>query len=59
LLLRKLYALQQIRQGAQSRIDWYSLKRVALKRIHASRFRSLFLCISLPQNRCTLLRDMH
>ncbi|PDT43489.1 hypothetical protein CO656_02030 [Sinorhizobium sp. FG01] len=36
-----------------------SLKRVAFKRVHAARFRSLFLCMSSSQNRCTLLGDMH
>jgi len=36
-----------------------SLKRVALRRILATRFKSLFLCMSLSQNRCTLLGDMH
>ncbi|MGX5799899.1 hypothetical protein ACWGS9_01470 [Bradyrhizobium sp. Arg314] len=35
------------------------LKRVALNRIQATRFKSLFLCMSLSQNRCTLLVDMH
>jgi len=59
LLLAKLYALQRIRQGAHRRIDWYSPKRIALKRIHATRFRSLFLCVSFSQNRRTFLHDMH
>ncbi|PDT41473.1 hypothetical protein CO656_11780 [Sinorhizobium sp. FG01] len=35
------------------------LKPVAFKRIHAARFRSLFLCMSSSQNRCTVLGDMH
>ena len=35
------------------------LKRIASKRIHATRFRLLFLCMSLSQNRCALLGDMH
>ncbi|HXV30796.1 MAG TPA: hypothetical protein VD840_10730, partial [Sinorhizobium sp.] len=35
------------------------LKRVAFNRIHATRFSSLFSCMSLSQNRCTLLGDMH
>ena len=34
------------------------LKRVAAKRIHATRFRLLLLCMSLSQNRCALLGDM-
>ncbi|CCV14129.1 hypothetical protein MESS4_640104 [Mesorhizobium sp. STM 4661] len=36
-----------------------TLKRVAFERIHATRFKVLFLCMSLSQNRCALLRDMH
>ena len=36
-----------------------ALKRVASKRIQATRFKSLFLCMSLSRNRCTLLGDMH
>jgi hypothetical protein len=35
-----------------------ALKRVATFQIRLSRFRSLFLRMSLSQNRCTLLRDM-
>ncbi|RUU47828.1 MULTISPECIES: hypothetical protein [unclassified Mesorhizobium] len=35
------------------------LKRVALKRIQSTRFKPLFLCMSLSQNRCALLGDMH
>jgi len=34
------------------------LKRVAIFQIRSLRFRSLFLRMSLSQNRCTLLRDM-
>ncbi|MGO7212339.1 hypothetical protein ACCS75_14745 [Rhizobium ruizarguesonis] len=34
------------------------LKRVAIFQIRSSRFRSLFLRMSLSQNRRTLLRDM-
>ncbi|OHV18432.1 hypothetical protein BBJ66_19460 [Rhizobium sp. RSm-3] len=34
------------------------LKRVAIFQIRSLRFSSLFLRMSLPQNRCTLLRDM-
>ncbi|MBP2446398.1 hypothetical protein JOH51_003837 [Rhizobium leguminosarum] len=34
------------------------LKRVAIFQIRFSRFSSLYLRMSLPQNRCTLLRDM-
>ncbi|CCV07160.1 hypothetical protein MESS2_50011 [Mesorhizobium metallidurans STM 2683] len=36
-----------------------ALKRAAFDRPHATRFRLLFLCMSLSQNRRTLLRDMH
>jgi len=32
-------------------------KRVAIFQIRFPRFSSLFLRMSLPQNRCTLLRD--
>ena len=35
------------------------LRRVAFEGIHATRFKSLFLCMSLSQNRCALLGDMH
>ncbi|WP_165418959.1 hypothetical protein [Rhizobium leguminosarum] len=35
-----------------------ALKRVAIFQIRSSRFRSLFLRMSLSQNRRTLLRDM-
>ena len=35
------------------------VKRVAPERPHATRFRLLFLCMSLSQNRCALLGDMH
>ncbi|OWK20373.1 hypothetical protein AJ88_30040 [Mesorhizobium amorphae CCBAU 01583] len=35
------------------------LKRVASKRIHTPRVKLLFPCMSLSQNRCALLRDMH
>ncbi|MGO8381539.1 hypothetical protein ACC745_39025, partial [Rhizobium ruizarguesonis] len=35
-----------------------ALKRVAILQIRSSRFRSLFLRMSLAQSRCTLLRDM-
>jgi hypothetical protein len=34
------------------------LKRAAFKRIHATRFISLFLSMSLSRNRCTLSGDM-
>jgi hypothetical protein len=30
-----------------------------LKRIQSTRFKPLFLCMSLSQNRCALLGDMH
>ena len=36
-----------------------ALKRVASNLIHATRFISLFLCMSLSRNRCTLSGDMH
>ncbi|MBB4187123.1 hypothetical protein GGE07_003787 [Sinorhizobium terangae] len=35
------------------------LKRIAFNRTHATRFRSLLLCMSLSQNRRTLLGDTH
>ncbi|UDL87903.1 hypothetical protein LGH82_22425 [Mesorhizobium sp. PAMC28654] len=35
------------------------LKRVAFEQIHVTRFKPLFLCMSLPQNRCALLGDMY
>jgi hypothetical protein len=35
------------------------LKRIARIQIHAMRFSSLFLCMSLSRNRCTLSGDMH
>jgi len=41
--------------GRPARID---LKRVAILQIRLPRFRSLFLRMSLLQNRCTVLRDM-
>ncbi|RWH77546.1 MAG: hypothetical protein EOQ86_19290 [Mesorhizobium sp.] len=41
----------------QREIPW--LKRVASEEIHATRFKFLFLCMSLSQNRCALLGDMH
>ncbi|EGE55985.1 hypothetical protein RHECNPAF_770019 [Rhizobium etli CNPAF512] len=34
-------------------------KRVTSSLIHATRFSSLFLRVSLSQNRCTLPGDMH
>jgi hypothetical protein len=33
-------------------------KRIAIFQIRSLRFRSLVFRMSLPQNRCTLLRDM-
>ncbi|SJM30059.1 hypothetical protein BQ8482_120114 [Mesorhizobium delmotii] len=36
-----------------------TLKRVAFEWIHATRFKFSFLCMSLSQNRCALLRDLH
>ncbi|MBY5830750.1 hypothetical protein RLTA1_15960 [Rhizobium leguminosarum bv. trifolii TA1] len=38
--------------------EFEHLKRVAIFQIRSSRFRSLFLGMSLSQNRCSLLRDM-
>ncbi|PZU83556.1 MAG: hypothetical protein DI528_16605 [Shinella sp.] len=35
-----------------------SLKRAAIFQIRSARFTPLFYRMSLPQNRCTLLRDM-
>jgi hypothetical protein len=35
------------------------LKHIAFDRIHATRVRSLFLCMSLSPNRRALLGDMH
>jgi hypothetical protein len=34
-------------------------KRVAFERIHAMRFKLLSLRMSLSQNHCAFLRDMH
>jgi hypothetical protein len=36
-----------------------ALKRVAFGRPHATRFWFLFSCMSLSQDRCALLGDMH
>jgi hypothetical protein len=53
-----LYGEQVVKAGAAG-IDPGPLKRVAFERIHAMRFKFLFLCMSLSQNRCALLGDMH
>ncbi|MDX8500027.1 hypothetical protein RFM99_16590 [Mesorhizobium sp. VK4C] len=52
-------AAPRILWDAQRTLQHFALKRVALKRIQATRFKSLFLCMSFSQNRCALLRDMH
>ncbi len=44
--------------GAAGMLCSGQLKRVAIFQIRSLRFRSLFLRMSLSQNRCTLLRDM-
>ncbi|CAH2408180.1 conserved hypothetical protein [Mesorhizobium ventifaucium] len=36
-----------------------ALKARPGEEIHATRFKSLFRCLSLPQNRCAVLGDMH
>ncbi|MBB4235175.1 hypothetical protein GGD57_001737 [Rhizobium esperanzae] len=50
LLLRQVLRIELAAPGG--------LKRVAIFQIRFSCFRSLFLRMSLSQNRCTLLRDM-
>ncbi len=44
--------------GPRAEPDGRCLKRVTIFQIRASRFKALFLRMSLLQNRYTLLRDM-
>jgi hypothetical protein len=50
---------RQTRLDLQELCQDRRLKRVAFEWIQATRFKFSFLCMSLSQNRCALLRDMH